>query len=47
MDHQTHDEHNTAIAAHIRWYNARAEPKNRPAPESPIRQWTEYPAKAA
>ncbi|GAA3367200.1 hypothetical protein GCM10017744_078420 [Streptomyces antimycoticus] len=47
MDHQTHDEQDAAIAAHIRWYNARAEPKNRPAPESPIRQWTEYPAKGA
>ncbi|EXU62084.1 transposase [Streptomyces sp. PRh5] len=46
-DHQTHDEQNAAIAAHIRWYNTRAKPKNHFAPESPIRQWTEYPAKAA
>ncbi|MFT9474485.1 hypothetical protein [Streptomyces sp. 11-1-2] len=46
IDHQTHDEQNAAIAVHIRWYNARSEPKNRFAPESPIRQWTEYPAKA-
>ncbi|MER8162403.1 hypothetical protein [Streptomyces sp. NPDC094472] len=47
IDHRTHDEQNAAIAAHIRWYNARTEPKNRFAPESPIRQWTEYPPKAA
>ncbi|MGW8767453.1 hypothetical protein ACWGN5_33685 [Streptomyces sp. NPDC055815] len=36
-----------AIAAHIHWRNAWAEPKTRFAPESPIRQWTDYPAKAA
>ncbi|MBO3681809.1 transposase [Streptomyces sp. NEAU-YJ-81] len=47
IDHRTHDEQNAAIAAHIRWHNARAEPKTRMASESPIRQWTEYPAKAA
>ncbi|MGW0210995.1 transposase [Streptomyces sp. NPDC003233] len=46
-DHRTDDEQNAANAAYIRWYNARAEPKTRFAPESPIRQWIEYPAKAA
>lgn len=46
-DHRTHDEQNAAIAAYIRWRNSRAEPKTRFAPESPIRQWTAYPAKAA
>ncbi|MEU9273508.1 hypothetical protein AB0D87_04545 [Streptomyces sp. NPDC048342] len=46
-DHRTHDEQNAAIAAYIRWHNARAEPKTGFAPESPIRDWTEYPAKAA
>lgn len=46
-DHRTHHEQNAAIAAYIRWRNNRAEPKSRFAPESPIRQWTEYPAKAA
>ncbi|MFF1605231.1 IS630 family transposase [Streptomyces mirabilis] len=46
-DHRTHDEQNAAIAAYIRWHNARAEPKTGFAPESPIRHWTEYPAKAA
>ncbi|GAA1233805.1 MULTISPECIES: IS630 family transposase [Streptomyces] len=46
-DHRSHDEQNAAIAAYIRWRNARAEPKTNFAPDSPIRQWTEYPAKAA
>ncbi|MFD7648382.1 IS630 family transposase [Streptomyces albidoflavus] len=46
-DHRTHAEQNAAIAAYIRWRNARAEPKSNSAPDSPIRQWTEYPAKAA
>ncbi|MGP3946718.1 MULTISPECIES: hypothetical protein [Streptomyces] len=47
MDHRTRDERNAAIAPRIRWYNARGEPKDRFTPESPIPQWTEYPAKAA
>ncbi|WP_239104211.1 transposase [Microbispora corallina] len=46
-DHRTHDEQNAAIAAYIRWRNSRAELKTRFAPVSSIRQWTEYPAKAA
>ncbi len=46
-DHRTHGEQNAAIAAYIRWWNSRAEPKTRFAPQSSIRQWTEYPAKAA
>lgn len=29
------------------WRSSRAEPKTRFAPESPIRQWTAYPARAA
>lgn len=45
-DHRTHAEQNTAIAAYIRWRNTRAEPKTNFAPDSPIRQWTEYPANA-
>ncbi|MER6992177.1 hypothetical protein ABT337_05850 [Saccharopolyspora hirsuta] len=43
-DHRTYDEQNTAF---IRCRNGRAEPKVRFAPGSPIRQWTEYPAKSA
>ena len=46
-DHRTHAEQNAAIAACIRRRDARAEPKTNFAPDSPIRQWTEYPAKAA
>lgn len=46
-DHRTHIEQNAAIAAYIRWRNARAEPKTNFASDSPIRQWTQYPAKAA
>ncbi len=46
-DHRSHDEQNAAIAAYIRWHNARAEPKTNFAPGSPIRTWTQYPAKAA
>ncbi|UUU22284.1 hypothetical protein [Streptomyces sp. DSM 40750] len=38
---------NAAIAAYVRWRNARAGPKTNFAPASPIRSWTEYPAKAA
>lgn len=46
-DHRSHGEQNAAIAAYVRWRNARAEPKTAFAPESPIRAWTQYPAKAA
>jgi hypothetical protein len=49
-DHRSHAEQNAAIAVYVRWRNARAEPKTRFAPDSPIRLWTEYthyPAKVA
>ncbi|MFJ5688085.1 IS630 family transposase [Streptomyces sp. NPDC093099] len=42
-DHRSHTEQNAAIAAYVRRRNARAEPKARFAPDSPIREWTEYP----
>ncbi|WP_327276787.1 hypothetical protein OG609_36890 [Streptomyces sp. NBC_01224] len=46
-DHRSHSEQNAAIGAYIRWHNTRAEPKTNFAPDSPIRTWTNYPAKAA
>ncbi|MEU9624906.1 IS630 family transposase [Streptomyces sp. NPDC048155] len=46
-DHRSHHEQNTAIAAYMHWHNAQAGPKTNFAPGSPIRTWTEYPAKAA
>jgi hypothetical protein len=46
-DHRTHAEQNSAIAAYVRWRNARARPKVNFAAGSPIRTWTSYPAKAA
>ncbi|MEV6551802.1 hypothetical protein AB0M57_24290 [Streptomyces sp. NPDC051597] len=46
-DHRSHNEQNTAINAYIRWHNTRAAPKTAFAPDSPIRTWTQYPAKAA
>ncbi|WP_406729089.1 IS630 family transposase [Streptomyces sp. GD-15H] len=46
-DHRTHEEQNAAIAAYVRRRNARAEPKTNFALDSPIRQWTQYPAQAA
>jgi len=46
-DHRSHDEQNAATAAYVRWRNARAEPKTNFAPDSPIRQWRQYPAEAA
>lgn len=46
-DHRSHDEQNAAIAAYVRWRNARAEPKTNFAPDSSIRSWTDYPAKSA
>ncbi|MEU0662482.1 transposase [Streptomyces lavendulocolor] len=45
-DHRSHSEQNAAIAAHVRWRNARAEPKTAFAPDSSIRSWTKYPARA-
>ncbi|MDH6142395.1 transposase [Kitasatospora sp. GP30] len=46
-DHRSHDEQNAAIAAYVRWHNARAHPKSNFAPDSVIRGWTDYPARAA
>ncbi|MFI2206643.1 hypothetical protein ACH47Z_39110 [Streptomyces sp. NPDC020192] len=46
-DHKSHDEQNAAINAYVRWRNGHAEPKTGFAPDSPIRSWTQYPAKAA
>ncbi|GAA2698627.1 MULTISPECIES: IS630 family transposase [Actinosynnema] len=46
-DHLTHAEQNAAIAAYIRWRNARARPKTGFATDSPIRTWTDYPTKVA
>ncbi len=46
-DHRSHDEQNAAIGAYVRWRNARAEPKTHFAPDSPIRSWTGYLARAA
>lgn len=46
-EHRSHGEQNAAINAYTRWRNSRAKPKTRFAPDSPIRTWTQYPAKAA
>ncbi|MFJ7629798.1 hypothetical protein ACIQZN_25205 [Streptomyces sp. NPDC097595] len=46
-DRRSHGEQNAAIASCSRWRNARAAPKTGFAIESPIRTWTDYPAKAA
>jgi hypothetical protein len=46
-DHCSHAEQNTAIAAYVRWHNARAQPKTNFAVDSPIRSWTSYPVKTA
>ncbi|MGH8964519.1 MAG: IS630 family transposase, partial [Actinomycetes bacterium] len=46
-DHRSHEEQNAAIAAYVRWRNARTRPKVNFAVDSPIRTWTNYPAKAA
>ncbi|MFF3688033.1 hypothetical protein [Streptomyces sp. NPDC002187] len=45
-DNSSHDEQNAAIGAHVRRRNTRAEPKTNFAPDTPIRTWTEYPARA-
>jgi hypothetical protein len=41
-DHRTHAEQGDAIAAYMRWRNARAQPKRDFAPDSVIRTWTDY-----
>ena len=46
-DHRSHAEQNAAIAAYVRWRNARAQPKTGFATDSPIRTWTHYPTKVA
>ncbi|MFD5520728.1 IS630 family transposase [Streptomyces sp. NPDC127066] len=46
-DHRSHDEQNAAIAAYVRRRNTHAEPKTNFAPDSPVRSWTDRPAKAA
>ncbi|WP_201453038.1 transposase [Rhodococcus sp. T7] len=46
-DHRNHAEQNSAIATYMRWRDAHVEPKITFAPDSPIRSWTEYPAKVA
>jgi transposase len=46
-DHRSHAEQNAAIAAYLRWRNARAQPKTAFATDSPIRTWTHYPTKVA
>jgi transposase len=46
-DHRSHAEQNAAIAGYVRWRNPRARPKVNFATDSPIRTWTDYPAKAA
>jgi transposase len=46
-DHRSHAEQNAAIAGYVRWHNTRASPKVNFATDSPIRSWTDYPAKAA
>ncbi|GAA1229588.1 hypothetical protein GCM10009608_76880 [Pseudonocardia alaniniphila] len=38
---------NLAIAAYVRWRNARAQAKVDLATDSPIRTWTNYPVKTA
>jgi hypothetical protein len=43
----SHDEQNAAIAAYVRWRNARIQPKVNFAVGSPICTWTSCPVKAA
>ena len=40
-------EQNAAIAGYVRWHNTRAQPKVNFAVGSPIRAWSDYPAKAS
>ncbi|MBD0419325.1 transposase [Streptomyces sp. TRM S81-3] len=44
--HGSHDGQNAAIASYVRWRNVRAKPKTNLAPDSPVRAWTDYPARA-
>ncbi|WP_229859725.1 IS630 family transposase, partial [Streptomyces anandii] len=44
--HRSRNEQDAAVAAYVRWRNARAEPKTAFAPESSIRTWTEYSVRA-
>jgi hypothetical protein len=46
-DHRSHGEQNAVVGGYVRRRNARAEPKTNFAPDSPVRAWTRYPAKAA
>ncbi|QUQ72442.1 IS630 family transposase [Kutzneria sp. CA-103260] len=46
-DHRSHADQNAAIAAYVRWRNARAQAKTGFAADSPIRTWTHYPTKVA
>ena len=46
-DHRSHTEQNAAIAGYVRWHNIRARPKVNLAVDSPIRTWTDHPAKVA
>jgi transposase len=46
-DHRSHSEQNSAIAGYVRWHSIGAQPKVNFATDSPIRTWTDYPAKAA
>ncbi|QUQ63061.1 hypothetical protein [Kutzneria sp. CA-103260] len=46
-DHRSHAEQNAAIAAYVRWRNARAQAKTGFATDSPIRTWARYPTMVA
>jgi hypothetical protein len=46
-DHRTHADQDDAIAAYLRWHNARAHPERNFAPGSVIRTWTSYQNKVA
>jgi hypothetical protein len=44
--HSSNSRKNAAIAAYVRWHNARAHPKSNFAPDSVSRGRTDYPARA-
>ena len=46
-DYPSHADQKAAIAGYVRWRNRRTAPKVNFATDSPIRTWTDYPAKAA
>jgi hypothetical protein len=46
-DHRTHARQGEMIDKHIRWHNARAQPKTSFAPSSVIRTWTGYQTNVA